>query len=336
MRSTVFVCCVLLILSGVALADEPATGQVTSESKSPPGDPVLADVVGMLDGGVSSENVLRWLEQSGASPGKLGPEALIDLSRAGATDELIQHLIELSPKEASPSAEPPVPAPDRPTVTPPPPTSTKPLPASLKVEFKVRYVPEMVEYQMTPWDLFVYVDGRPLVRGDGWASHGPNHADLLHFEESLTPGRHVIRILQEQHVLRSKRKQRWEHEARVFPDPIVLDLDADGEWKFMLQMKENSGLFAGGRVDYEIKLDRRIVSEEEDLGPSPSKWPKLCEEIETQLTEKQKAGKAGRKALRGCARWDALWEGVDDVPGREAVREEMQTRGFDSYSPSRE
>jgi hypothetical protein len=293
-------------------------------------DPVVADVVRMLGEGVSAEFVLDWLNSSDRRPGRLSPDDLIALSHAEAPPELVRRLMELSegvaeqPKPLRLPAEPDLEALPKEPPTPAPGTK-------VNVVFDIDYSPQLVEYQLTPFDLIVYLNGEPLSWFDGWSGEGAKGHDQLIFERELEVGRHVIRILQERHELKSKRKGTWTHEARVFPDPILLDIDALGMWTLEIYVRESGDSFASGPkpVTYSVLRNNEVIIGDHKFGPSTRRWPPLCEEVETAFPGKKRSSAAAGKALQGCVSWNQLWEEIEDVPDRATVREQMKQSDFE-------
>jgi len=93
-----FTCFVCLVL--VALFASP----VRSQDESPS---LVDEIVRMLKAELSERIVLDWLEASGRQPTSLLPDELIALKVAGATDELLEHLIAASKREELSESEAP-------------------------------------------------------------------------------------------------------------------------------------------------------------------------------------------------------------------------------------
>ena len=70
-----------------------------------PADPVVAEVLRMLRGGIASPVVALWLDKSGKRPAAVGSGDLVALHEAGASDELLKRLIQLA-GGAAPGAAP--------------------------------------------------------------------------------------------------------------------------------------------------------------------------------------------------------------------------------------
>lgn len=287
-------------------------------------DPVVADVIRMLEEGVDPGFIADWLDSSAAKPGELAADDLIALTKAEAPEELVGKIIKMAGGAPEAVAEPAEPVPE---IAPP---AKMPPGVKTVVGFMIDYRPAMVEYQTLPWDLFIYLDGQPISRASGWASHTGKHLDKRFFEKELAPGKHVIRILQEQHTLKSKRKGRWSHSARVFPTAILFDLDEAGAWSVEIMVDEEGVLMPGRRkpVDWTISRDGDLVEQGVGLGPTTHRWPLLCEELETTLSERQMNSNSGQRMLGECLPWDSLWMDLESVPDRATVRGEMQRSNF--------
>ena len=74
-------------------------------------DPVVAEVLRLLESGISEAVVLRWLSEESRPPGRPTADELIALKRAGATDDLIAALLDRASRVDAPPAVMPVPAP---------------------------------------------------------------------------------------------------------------------------------------------------------------------------------------------------------------------------------
>jgi hypothetical protein len=336
----VYLLIALLVLAPTALAG-PAPGEEPPVEPSGEDaavlDPVVAEVVRMLEEGVSSALILEWLDRSGSRPGKLGPDDMIALSRARAPDELVSTLLELSSGKEEPPVAVPVPVEPE---TPPAAPDQAPLPATgaVPVGFDLDYSPAIVEYNYTPWDLIVYLDGEPLSWLDGWSGQDGKRHDRVYFERKIPAGRHVIRVLQERHEQKSKKKDTWKHEARVFPTPIVLELDTAEMWLVEIYVMESGAVLTSGQmpVSYTIRRGDEIVESKEKMGPSTRRWRNLCEDVATAYPGKKANSAAAGKAMQGCVQWNALWDETEGVPDRATVREQMKPSKFRPRPPGPE
>lgn len=322
-----------LFLGKPASAETPAASAV---------DPVIAEVVRLLEAKLGEPLVLRWLAEEGKTPGHPTADDLVALKRAGASDDLVAALLDRSrsgtPAAApepplptaqpaastatAPSAAPPVAA--APSASPTPmrpaaPAPAAPVPAAesaptVVVQTSLRYihVPEEGE----PWDLVVYLDGEPFEPVP--AAPSAASAGTWTSQRSLAPGRHVLAWSQELH--HKDREGRSQHAARFDPEPLSFELAAGSAAAIEFEFRDRTGLFLrmGGPVTVRVSQANRDLASRNSSG-DPAAWPKLCEEIEANLGGK-KPGFLDRQELRGCLRWADLWSGVSGVPGRDAVR----------------
>lgn len=286
-------------------------------------DPVVGDVVRMLEQGVSPEVISRWLAASGRRPGLLGADDVIALSAAGATDRLMAHLLDLSsvPEDAPGAGH----APELPAAGP---GGEAAVAGPVEVGFSIAYHPEVMSELGEEWSLFVYVDGRPLAWSEGglWVYDGSS-TDL---RATLAPGRHVVRVALERHRLRSRRRHEWSHQARFCPEPVILDLEPGHDWRVRLVVGSAGvpTVGGGGALGWSVVRDGESIAGEERAAGLPGVWPSLCEDALTAFEEDELASRRAARALLGCVTWGDLWQGVDGVPGRGAVRSELETYGF--------
>jgi hypothetical protein len=286
-------------------------------------DPVVADVVRMLDEGVDTQFISAWLDRTEVNPGTLTPDDLIALSKADAPKEIVNKLLKMAPEGEKPAREPAATA---------PPAAAQ---ADTIVQFVIDYRPGIIEDQSYPWDLFVYLDGEPLSRTSGWASHSSTHMEKQFVERKLAPGRHEIRLLQEQHRVKSKKKGTWSHMARVFPTTVLFDIDSAGTWRVEIQVDEEGMLHPGRKspVNYIVTRDGDIAEQGVDLGPATRQWPLLCEEVASRYPGTKLQSRSAQRAMSGCVRWNSLWTEMESVPDRATVREKMKAGNFRVAQP---
>ena len=84
-------------------------------AEATPDDPVVADVVRMLDAGLEPQLILGWIESGNKRPATLSASDMIALAAAEAPPELIEELLaraarpvkaERAPHEAQPATDP--------------------------------------------------------------------------------------------------------------------------------------------------------------------------------------------------------------------------------------
>jgi len=295
-----------------------------------PLDPVIVDVVGLLEAQLGEPLIVRWLEENDARPGPLSAADLVALKRAGATDELVATLLDRArPAEPAPPAAPPapaVPSPARapaPTMSPqvppapsPAPTAPAPAPpdAAVPVTISMRYI--HIPDEGEAWDLVVYLDGTP------WppmrAASSERSATVWSGERTVAPGPHLVRWAQELHRRRGDERPR--HAARFDTHSLSFDLAPGTPATIAFEYRDRSGVIKrfGGPIDARVvQGDRELAALH--TNDDPGYWDSLCEEIEATLDDR-KPGYEVRRALKRCTRWADLWSGVAGVPPRDEVR----------------
>jgi hypothetical protein len=265
-------------------------------------DPIVLDVVRMLEGGVAADVVAAWLEKSGSHPAKVGPDELIALAKAGASDALTRRLVALASVEPTTSG-------------------------SARLDLTVDYWSNQQDNPDRPWDLYVYLDGRPVAAARPKASIFDKAA---RFTIEIAPGRHVMRILRERHTLLSKKKGTWSHEADVCPEPIDLDVPPADALRLALEVDTGAGWSwkKKGPLTWKLLRGETTIDQKTKVGFPVADWPLLCEEIESRLEPGRKVPSWVKKDLDRCTRWSSLWPDTAAIQDRTAVRAEMIERGM--------
>ncbi|MEM9554208.1 MAG: hypothetical protein AAGC60_08105 [Acidobacteriota bacterium] len=323
---------VLLGAPGAAFADDVESADDAPAAEEPiERDPILQDIIDMLEAKLSEDLIREWLTAYGKKPGVPTAADLVALRDAGASDQLMSYVLE-SGRRPEPPAAPSAPAaPAAPTAqAPAAPVArdTAPAPAAgeteagaaadetVLVSFRLAYSPNVPDGE-PEWDLYVYLDGKPL---SYVAPRGLLGGDRLEFQKRLAPGRHVLRVTREQH---QERRDRWRHRARVAGDDIAFTLRPGAAATFELS-------FGQSLLSFDDPLSYRFVQGDtvdvrEDFGGNPDRWAEICEEVETELEGEPSRGE--RRRLADCRRWSDLWPGLD-VPPRAEVREAMARFGY--------
>lgn len=290
----------------------PASAEVT------PDDPVVADVVRMLDAGLEPRLVRSWLDSSSKRPGPLSANDMIALASANAPDELIGHLLEsaMRPAEAEaplPSA-PPVATASRET----PPVADAPrLPAAkvdgidcCLVDFSVEYrAPEVgvdEDADLPRADLYLYIDGqfagRFEARGD-LASRGPQL-----FKRQLAPGEHRIRLTRELHLPSKNRDAAGtrDHNTAVSPSIIEFSVQAGAQWN--MDIRWTQGVFSRKRpLSWRWSKNGARVSGADKVGAPQDDWPFLCDDVEISRVSGAISDWRAKDRSRNCVTWASLW-----------------------------
>ena len=330
----------LLVLGGSAAAVWPAAVADATRAN----DPVIAEVVRLLDAHLGEPLIERWLEESGKGPAHVSADDLVALKGAGASDQLIASLLDLARTTASQAPAPPgaAPAPAtpppvaRPIAAPPalamPPTAPTPAApaiaapaaapggassadtATVVVSATLNYV--HVADEGEAWNLVVYLDGvpfTPLV-----ASPSERAATPQTSERRVAPGRHVLRWAQERH--RKPPEEQGLHAALFDPQPLVFELAPGSPAALEFEFRDRAGMFRrfGPPVTVRVTQDGREIAALRP-GKETYHWELLCEDYEADLGGK-KPGFDDRRTLRNCLYWAELWPGLATVPSRDEVR----------------
>lgn len=286
----------------------PAAAAGTSATAAPVTaiDPVVREVVRMLDAHVSEAVILRWLDTSGRRPQAVGSRELIELKRAGATDKVNEKLLDLAGRRASGGGASPGDPSD----------ASHGAATSLQIasgphgapfHWVIAYHPNFLEDDER-WDLYVYLDARYLA----WAKT-PLVSFLekpLEFDRKLPPGHHVLRLFEERHV-RKPNTNEWENHVRVAPAAFEFDISPDtpGRVDVLVEVRTRGGpvqvTVTQGAVD-KVKAQPHM--------PLPENWLPLCDEVPNQHDP--------------CLRWAELWPGVPELPSREDVRDQLERHRF--------
>jgi len=282
-------------------------------------DPVVGDVVRMLEVGIEPDLILRWLESSGKRPGPLSADDVIALSQAKAPKELIQALLDL----AGPSAGITPATPDAPSAAvqqPAAPASGLPSPQQtgvapvagecclIDVSVEYRATEDLVgeEYAGPEHDLFLYVDGHFLARLESQgniAGQGP-----VPFKARLAPGDHALRLTRELHTHAGERAGdvKWDHLTTVSPSTIPFRVEPGADWN--LDVRWVQGEFSLKRpLHWRWSRDGVEVAGQKHVGAFREDWPYLCEDVEASREDGGISGWRAKDRLKGCVKWKSLW-----------------------------
>lgn len=299
-------------------------------------DPVVNDVVRMLEVGIESDLVLQWLESSGKQPGPLSADDVIALTQAKAPKELIQALLDMSARSAPPA--PRTQAPPRAPATPAPaaPSPGTPAPRVAQTDGECCLVNFSVEYRvaedtigdnMEPpgRDLFVYVDGRFLARFSSQgniAARGP-----VPFKARLAPGDHTLRVTRELHSRASGRDSgKWQHETTASTVAIDFSIDRSANWNMDLRWIQ-SEFSVKKPLSWQLSRDGVAIAGEKNIDKFREDWPYLCDDVEASRDNGALSGWRARDRLKNCVTWASLWPA--GAPSRTAILEELAKADFE-------
>jgi hypothetical protein len=318
-----------------------------------PADPVVAEVLGMFEGGVAEPVIVHWLEKSGKRPARVESGDLVALHKAGASDGFLKRIVDLAgtappappaaqpgrpetepttapaPISSAPPAARPAPAPvaspaPMAPATPPPAASAAPAvvaasPAgAVKVRLAVSYRPVLLEDEL-PWTFFVYVDGRFLASVE--AVRLPVPLPARHFDVELPPGRHLLRVAEERHLKYSKVRG-YTSPSRVDPDDFPFTLEPGKAAEIELRFGDRS-IRHVGPVTMRVIVEGREVAQVEPERRNSETWPALCEDVAAALPAGARVSAAARRETEHCLHWADLWPGIPGLASRAEVSAEI-------------
>jgi len=272
-------------------------------------DPVVNDVVRMVEVGIEPDLIMQWLESSGRRPGPLSADDVIALSQAKAPRELIQALLDLAaPVAAAPPAPvaPAGPVPASPSLPPPVPPGIATADGEcclidFSVEYRVSEDKEGEEFEGVEHDLFLYTDGHFLARfssqGD-IASRGP-----IPFKALVAPGDHTLRLTRELHV---RRGQEWAHHTTVSPASIPFRVEPGASWNMDLRWLQ-SEFSLKKPLHWRWSRNGVEVVGQKNVGEFREDWSYLCEDVEASRDSGTMSEWRAKDRLKNCVTWKSLW-----------------------------
>jgi len=320
-----------LSLTPAFVSAQTATTQAT--------DPVVADVVRMIEVGIDPELILNWLQSSGKRPGPLSADDVIALAEVKAPKQLIQALLDLATPVAQAPVDPVAPAAG--TVAPlPPPASaaTAPAPTSpvvrdsdcclvdFSVEYRVTEDRVGAEFEGPGHDLFVYLDGKFLARFEtqgNIAAQGP-----IPFKARVAPGDHTIRLTRELHSRPAPKKRpgEWDHQTTVSPAAIDFRVEPGADWNMDIRWVQ--GEFSLKKpLHWRWSRNGVEVAGKKHAGAFREDWPYLCEDVEVSRDAGAISGWRARDRKKNCVTWASLWPAADKT-ARVDVLDELRQVDF--------
>jgi hypothetical protein len=297
-------------------------------------DPVVGDVVRMLEVGIESDLVLQWLKSSGKQPGPLSADDVIALTQAKAPKELIQALLDMSARAAPPT--PRTQAPPQAPVTPAPAAPAFSEPGYVQDEGECCLVNFTVEYRVAEdvigdnteppgRDLFVYVNGRFLARFSSQgniAARGP-----IPFKARLAPGAHRLRVTRELHTRAGRgNSDEWQHETTASPVAIEFQIDGSANWNMDLRWIQSE--FSVKRpLSWQLSRNGATVAGEKNIGKFREDWSYIFEDVEAIRDSGALSRWRARDRMKDCVEWATLW--ADGAPSRTAVLAELARADFE-------
>lgn len=324
----------LFVLLGVVLS--PKIGSAEADSSSPVLDPVVREVVEMLEAGVDEPVIAQWLESTGRRPAEVGSQGMIALTASGASEELMTTLLKLleEPGAEAVRVEPAsTPALMRDETAGIQPDSRTPgaltegvADAVIRLSARRIWVDEDEPDRPRdpPWDVYLYLDGelvswtRPTLEGE------PVEARRV-----IQSGRRELRvILQRYEELRGG----WLYESLAVPTLVAFETQAGDPIEIAVEMKHIWSLWRqgtdGGPLSFVIRQGNQTLVENQGIGGDPDRWQPVCEDLEANFPDSEKLPSRFRNPMSRCVHWGDLWTGAGQSTSREEILANLAAHDF--------
>lgn len=278
-------------------------------------DPIVSEVLEMLNAGVSDSLIVQWLESTGRQPADVGSQGLIALTEAGASEQLTDTLLDLVEvrrgsepavgqelaQEARTAEEADAQIPNAGS----PPATQGDLEATIRLGAKQAWVDE--DEPDAPrdrrWDVYLYLDSEFVAWTTPDLKGKPVETRL-----TIQPGHRELRIVLQRY---EELRRGWSYESLSVPtlmafeaqsgDPVEIEVDMKRIWGLWRDRKE------GGPLSYVIRQGSEVLAESEGSGGNPDRWQPICEDVEANFPDAQGVPGAFRSSMSRCVRWDTLW-----------------------------
>lgn len=313
-----------------------AVGEETSPSDAPL-DPVVSEVVEMLNAGVSDSLILQWLDSTDRRPTDVCSQGLIALTEAGASEQLTTTLLELvGSQDVKGPLEKSKPAPESTetgTATSSLSTAVSPGAPVGAVEAVVRLRAKRVwvdedepDSPREPrWNVYLYLDGdlvawtRPTLQGEPVEARRVVQSGL----------REMRVVLQRNEELR----RGWSYESLAVPTPIAFTAQAGVPIEIEVDLRRIWGLWRdrtdGGPMSWVVRQGDQVLSESGGTGGNPDRWQPVCEDVEANFPDAEEVPKRIRSAMSRCIRWETLWTGAGKSTSRADILEQLAEYDFE-------
>jgi len=318
-----------------------AAAGAESGPTDPPLDPIVSQVVEMLDAGVSDSLIIQWFEATGRRPADVGSRGLIALTEAGASEQLTNTLLELvgERREGELAVDQHLALEPRSVegADSPAPYAEPLVPAGSGVEATVRLSAKRVwvdeDEPDSPreerWSVYVYLDGDFVawVRPD-------RKGEPVEAQRVIQPGHHEIRLVLQRY---EELRKGWSYESLSVPTLVAFETSQGDPIDMEIEMKRIWGLWrdrkAGGPLSYVIRQGSQVLAENDGAGGSPDRWQPICEDVEANFPAAENTPRAFRSSMERCVRWDTLW--IDVAPSTSRVDLLSQLAEHDFEPPVR-
>ncbi|NNF40800.1 MAG: hypothetical protein HKN64_05430 [Woeseiaceae bacterium] len=277
-----------------------ASAEVTTD------EPLVDDVVRMLDAGIESDLVISWLKTGDRRPAALSADALIALSQARASRELIEVLLSMT-QNTAPVEEVPASTPQPVAIDPEPVSADKDCClVDFSVEYRATEDTEGEAFEQPGRDLFLYIDGKYLARLESQGNIV--NIGAVRFKSTILPGEHTLRLTRQLHTRKRSKTGTagWDHETTVSPSIIRFRVEPDAQWQLELRWIQ-SEFSTRGPLSWRWLRNGTEVASEDKAGEFRERWPFLCEDVAVSGASGAIAGWRMRDRQKGCVDWRSLW-----------------------------
>ncbi len=297
-------------------------------------DPVVAEVVQMLEAAVDEVVILQWLESTGRRPTDIGAAGMIALTEAKASKQLIDALLgSVRPSQGDSDTAG--------VAEPEGAISESPSPAGLAEGARVTddHVEAVVGLRAkrtfteedepdsprdSPWWVYLYLDGELVA----WTKPS-REGEPVRVRRRLSVGEHEMRVILQRY---EDRLQGWWYESLSLPHLLSFDVAPGDAMDISVEMVRSWGFWqsskAGGPLRYEILRGGVVLAQSDGAGGDPERWAPVCEDVEANFSGGGEVPKRFRSEMSRCVRWADLWNGVGKSTSRSAILAELAEYDF--------
>jgi hypothetical protein len=321
---------------GLSLLLAVAAAGTASRAQEPPLDPVVSQVVEMLNAGVSDSLIMQWMELTDRRPVDIGSQGVIALTEAGASEQLMTRLLELvnEQRQVGPSVAP-LPTSESAAVgsaVSSPPNVTSRDTSDVEVGSVVRLSAKRVwvdeDEPDSPreerWSIYLYLDGELVAWARPDAKGEPVEARRV-----IQTGRRELRVVLQRY---EELRRGWSYESLSVPTLIAFEVQPGDPIEIEVEMKRIWGLWRerkdGGPLSYVVRQGSEVLAENEGTGGNPDRWQPVCEDVEANFPDAESVPRAFRSSMKGCLRWADLWTGAGESTSRVELLQKLAEYDF--------
>lgn len=301
----------ILALAAYLLASWVAAVPAVGETPDSVLDPVVAEVLEMLEAGVSEDLIRSWLDSTGRQPAEVTSTGVIALTGAGASDAFVEALLGLA---GEPGA-----AVEEMVAVEEAADAGKPVEARFLIRAKDLFTdePEPDDPPPAPWDMYVYLDGEYL----GWVTPSLD-GEPADVRRLLSGGEHVLRVVLQRFDPKSRR---YRYDSLSVPVAVTFTATVGDPLEIEVEMKRIWGLWrdrkTGGAFSYRVRQGVEVLTENDGTGGDPDRWRPLCEDVKANFPDKEKVPGIHSGDMARCIPWNELWADFGVATSREQILE---------------